>query len=74
MLLPALAVLSTCLSVSGSMSGLSLGIVNDEVTSFKDCLDSNYSAVTFDGKDCHLNKASCTFITNIDQSLVELVS
>jgi hypothetical protein len=58
--------------VGGHLSGLKIGVVNDEVSS-NECMNSSLETFEIQRFDCILQKTSCRFIRNFDQEVAELV-
>jgi hypothetical protein len=73
MFLPVFCCLSGFVGVSGPINDIVLGVVNDEITSAKDCFDPALKVVEIVDFDCKLYKASCRFISDFDQGVAELV-
>lgn len=74
MLIPIIGCLCLHFGVGGTIKGLTLGFVNNEVSSIEECF--NRSLVTFDVHDfeCTLHKVSCRFINEFDESIASKVS
>jgi len=60
-----------CYAVGGDPKGLKLGIVNYEVESYQDCFNNSLITTIAKEDSCALNKVSCRFITEIDDSVVK---
>lgn len=59
-------------AVGGNPIGLKLGIVSDELDSYKDCFNESLTTLYFDKDDnttCLLNKLSCRFINGLNESV-----
>jgi len=65
--------LIACYAVGGNPKGLKLGIVNHEVESYKDCFNSSLITTIAKEDSCTLNKVSCRFMNEIDDSFMEKV-
>lgn len=51
------------------MKGLTLGFVNEEVSSMSDCTNHSLITAKVEGFDCALNKVSCRFIFEINDDI-----
>ena len=72
--LPFLTIIFMNFSIGREIVGYSLGIVDDELISQRDCLNSSFGSVTVEGTECVLNKISCRFINLIDKKFATLVT
>lgn len=68
---PFLCLLSFYLTIGSDPIGLKIGIVNNEVKSFSECLDPLLKMTTIDGFNCYVSKISCRFLANLNESVVE---
>lgn len=59
--------------LGGKLSGLVVGVVNDEVPSISDCYNSSLKTFEIKRFDCIVQKTSCVFIKNFDQDTAKLV-
>lgn len=73
LVLPFVGIVCLHNTIGGNPKGLMLGIVDEEITSLKEC--SNKSLKTFELEDyeCYLNKVSCRFIDEINDSIAVTV-
>lgn len=74
LLLPSLSIFGVHFTVRGDLNGFSLGIVNEEVKSQIECLNSSIEIKNSEKSQCILHKASCKFTDLIDDEFVEKVS
>lgn len=56
-------------AVGGNPIGLKLAIVDDEISSFKDCANSSLITTYVHDYTCDLHKVSCRFINQINDSV-----
>lgn len=56
-------------AVGGNPIGLKLGIVDDEINSFKDCENASLITSYVHDNTCDLHKVSCRFINQINDSV-----
>jgi len=56
-------------AVGGNPIGLNIAIVDDEVTSYKDCTNSSLITTYVHDSTCDLHKVSCRFINQINDSV-----
>ena len=57
------------MAVGGNPIGLKIAIVDDEVSSFKDCQNSSLITSFVHDNTCDLHKVSCRFINHINDSV-----
>lgn len=57
------------LAIGGNPIGLKLGIVNREITSYDDCLNSSLITTFIHDDTCDLHKVSCRFLHEIDDAI-----
>lgn len=67
-LLPFVACVALYLCIGVKIQGLTLGIVNGEVGSMRDCLNKSLVIAEVRDYDCTLQKVSCAFIDEIDEA------
>ena len=60
--------------VGGRISGIKIGIVNNEVVSMNECSNKTLTTPTINGFNCDLRKSSCRFLDELDPEYVEKVS
>ena len=72
-LMPIVGCLSLHFGIGQRLTGLTLGLVNDEA-SIKECLFCPEKKFTTDWFGCKLNKLSCRFIEDFDQNTAKLVN
>lgn len=58
-------------TIGGNVTGLSIGIVNNEVSSSQECANVSQKMISF---DCVHEKVSCRFINLIDETFALTVS
>lgn len=66
LVLPLFGIICLHNTVGGNPKGLRLGIVNEEVASYKECTNKSLKTFELENYECHLNKISCRFIKDID--------
>jgi len=72
-IIPLLQLLFLYYAIGGNPIGLKLGIVNNEVTNYRDCSNDSFIATIAHEETCDLNKISCNFLESIDDSLAAKV-
>lgn len=55
-------------AIGGNVTGMILGIVNNEVEYMEQCFNSSLTTASFEGFECTLNKVSCRFINQLNDS------
>lgn len=73
MIIPIIGCICLHYGVGGKIKELAIGIVNHEVTSYKECFNQTSITVNIQGFECLLNKASCRFIEEIDSEIANKV-
>lgn len=68
---PLLSLLSFYLVIGSDPIGLKIGIVNNEIKNFSECLDPLLKMTTIDGYTCYVNKISCRFLTSLNDSIAK---
>ncbi|CRK87266.1 CLUMA_CG001068, isoform A [Clunio marinus] len=71
MLVPLITCFCLHYAAGGRIKYLTIGIINNEVTNYKDCLNQSVSSVVPSGFDCILHKVSCRFINEFDDNIAE---
>lgn len=61
-------------AIGGNVTGMVLGIVNEEVANIDECLDSSLVTAKYHDFECTFSKISCRFISEIDDSVAVKVS
>ena len=56
-------------AVGGNPIGLKLAVVNDEIVNYKDCMNSSLITTNVHDYTCDLNKVSCRFINQLNDSV-----
>lgn len=69
LLIPLVGIIGLHYSIGGDPKGLTLGIVDEEIRSYKDCMNMSLQTFVKDNHDCHLHKISCRFIKEIDDDV-----
>lgn len=69
LLIPLIGIIGLHYSIGGDPKGLTLGIVDEEIRSYKDCMNISLQTFVKDNHDCHLHKISCRFIKEIDDDV-----
>lgn len=57
------------MAIGGNPVGLSLGIVNEELISYKDCLNNSLITATRHEESCDYHKLSCRFLNHLNDSV-----
>lgn len=65
----------TCfyLAIGDNPKNLKIGIVNDEVDSYEDCLNTSLVTTYVHDYECDLNKVSCRYLSKIPPDLTKQV-
>lgn len=69
-------ILCVCMqyAIGGNIKGLTLGIVNHEVTTVNECLNNSLMAFDVRGFHCKIHKLSCMFIDELHDNVAKKVS
>ena len=59
--------------IGGKITGIVIGVVNDEVPKHSDCFNSSLKTFEIQRFDCNLFSTSCRFIKAFNQSVAKLV-
>lgn len=59
--------------IGGTVKDLSLGFVNNEISSINECFNQTFYASEIKDFDCFIHKASCRFINEIDNNIIAKV-
>jgi hypothetical protein len=54
--------------LGGKITNLRLGVINEEIQSYSECLNETLLAVDREGYDCKFERASCRFLNEIDDA------
>lgn len=57
------------MAIGGNPVGLSLGIVNEELNSYQDCLNNSLITVERHEDSCDYHKLSCRFLHHLNDSV-----
>lgn len=68
-LLPIIAIFCMNHAIGGNVTGMVLGVVNNEVAHIDECFNSSLVTARKHDFDCTLRKVSCRFIDQIDDSV-----
>jgi ABC-type proline/glycine betaine transport system ATPase subunit len=60
-------------AIGTKLRGLVLGVVNNEVTNYSDCLKASTKTVTVQRHECVVHMLSCRFLEEFDQKFAKLV-
>lgn len=72
MIFPLIQLLSFFIAVGHEPREIRVGIVNDEVPNWSDCLNITYPMVVYDETDfsCHYEKLSCKYLKAFDEGVL----
>lgn len=57
----------------GNFKDIKLGILNEEVPKYNNCLNESFVTISLHDFKCNLNKISCKFISSINSSSITKV-
>jgi hypothetical protein len=66
---PIIQILCIYGALGGDPKGLKIGIVNDELSNYKDCINQSYVTAFPQNAECHMNKISCRFLHHLNDSV-----
>lgn len=66
---PFLCLVSFYLTIGSNPIGLKIGIINNEIKNFTECLDPLLKMTTTDRFTCRVSKISCRFVNSINDSI-----
>jgi hypothetical protein len=60
-------------AIGGDLNGHKIGIVNNEVKHIEECFNSSLVTAKQENYECKLDKVSCRFINQINETIAEKV-
>lgn len=69
LLLPFFSIICMNYTIGGNVTGMVLGIVNNEVGSISECFNTSLVTAKTDNYECILDRVSCRFINQINETV-----
>lgn len=68
-----MTVIAMYFGVGGEFKGLTMGVVDNEIFNYDQCLNESLITTKLQGFDCTFNMISCRFLNEIDDKIYKKV-